>query len=129
MEHALSGLPAWNNRILIGITNPFAKAVPAYVMDELDGRSASTIVADFASGPCVVKTISTILMTTAKKVHARRRAPCPVCVRRRRSGKEPGKESNRSISAAPSLTRPLKAGRRPACQSGSTAVCALAPKG
>ncbi|WP_372237062.1 hypothetical protein [Caballeronia sordidicola] len=57
VEHALSGLPAWNNRILIGITNPYAKAVSAYVTGELDGRSASTIVADFASGPCVVKTL------------------------------------------------------------------------
>ena len=75
MEHALSGLPAWNNRILIGITNPFAKAVPAYVMDELDGRSASTIVADFASGPCVVKTISTgvrpVLFVSGDDVAAR----------------------------------------------------------
>jgi hypothetical protein len=80
VEHALSGLPAWNNRILIGITNPFAKAVPAYVMEELDGRSASTIVADFASGPCFVKALNTILMTTAKKVQ--RKMACALsCLR------------------------------------------------
>ena len=67
VEEALSGLPAWNNRILVDTTNPFVKTASGYAVDALDGRSASAIVADFAPGARVVKAFNTILMTNFEK--------------------------------------------------------------
>jgi predicted dinucleotide-binding enzyme len=68
--HALEGLPSWNNRILIDTTNPFVAESSGYAVADLGGRSASTIVAEHASGARVVKAFNSILMTNFEKAPA-----------------------------------------------------------
>jgi 8-hydroxy-5-deazaflavin:NADPH oxidoreductase len=56
---ALSGLPAWNGRILIDATNPVLQ--PGFRLAELNGSTSSEIVASLAPGARVVKTGNTLL--------------------------------------------------------------------
>lgn len=62
IETVLSGLPAWNNRILIDATNPFLETTPKWVFDDLGGRGASEIVAELAPGARVVKAFNNLEM-------------------------------------------------------------------
>ena len=57
---ALSGLPAWNGRILIDATNPFLNPQHLNVLDDLRGRLSSEIVADLAPGARLVKAFNTM---------------------------------------------------------------------
>ncbi|WP_264319356.1 NADPH-dependent F420 reductase [Rhizobium terrae] len=50
---ALSGLPAWNNRIVIDANNPVV--MPGYQLAELNGRTSSEVFADLVPGARVVK--------------------------------------------------------------------------
>jgi predicted dinucleotide-binding enzyme len=61
VENALSGLPAWNGRVLIDATNPFAQYSPKLVLADLKGTGASEIVAGFAKGARVVKAFNSIV--------------------------------------------------------------------
>lgn len=56
---ALSGLPAWNGRILIDATNPVVQ--PGFRLADLQGSTSSEIVASLAPGARVVKTANTLL--------------------------------------------------------------------
>jgi predicted dinucleotide-binding enzyme len=56
---ALSGLPAWNGRILIDATNPVVQ--PGFRLAELNGSTSSEIVASLAPGARVVKTANTLV--------------------------------------------------------------------
>lgn len=56
---ALSGLPAWNGRILIDATNPVLQ--PGFRLAALGGRNSSQVVASIATGARVVKTANTLL--------------------------------------------------------------------
>lgn len=60
---ALSGLPAWDGRILVDATNPFAQRTPDLVLADLGGRGASEIVADLAPGARLVKAFNSLDMT------------------------------------------------------------------
>jgi len=55
---ALTGLPAWNGRILIDATNPVV--MPEFRVAELGGRSSSEVVASLAPGARLVKTANTL---------------------------------------------------------------------
>jgi hypothetical protein len=55
---ALSGLPAWNGRILIDATNPVVQ--PGYRLADLDGSTSSEIVSTLAPGARVVKAANTL---------------------------------------------------------------------
>ena len=57
---ALTGLPAWNGRILIDATNPFLNPQYLNVLDDLEGRMSSEIVADLAPGARLVKAFNTM---------------------------------------------------------------------
>jgi 8-hydroxy-5-deazaflavin:NADPH oxidoreductase len=59
---ALTGLPAWQGRILVDCTNPFAETQPRLVLADLGGRGASEIVAELAPGARVVKAFNSIRM-------------------------------------------------------------------
>src|SRR5215510_785077 len=48
VESALRGLPAWDGRVLIDATNPFAETSPKLVLADLGGRSASEVVSALA---------------------------------------------------------------------------------
>src|SRR6201984_743710 len=61
VEEALSGLPAWNGRVLIDATNPFAEYSPELVLADLKGIGASEIVAGFAKGARIVKAFNSIV--------------------------------------------------------------------
>jgi predicted dinucleotide-binding enzyme len=61
VEEALSGLPAWNGRVLIDATNPFAQYSPKLVLADLKGIGASEIVAGFAKGARIVKAFNSIV--------------------------------------------------------------------
>jgi hypothetical protein len=61
VEAALSGLPAWNGRVLIDATNPFAETSPKLVLADLGGVGASEIVARLAPGARVVKAFNSIV--------------------------------------------------------------------
>jgi 8-hydroxy-5-deazaflavin:NADPH oxidoreductase len=61
VEAALSGLPAWNGRVLIDATNPFVETSPKLVLADLSGVSASEIVASLAPGARVVKAFNSIV--------------------------------------------------------------------
>jgi 8-hydroxy-5-deazaflavin:NADPH oxidoreductase len=61
VEEALSGLPAWNGRVLIDATNPFAQYSPELVLADLKGIGASEIVAGFAKGARIVKALNSIV--------------------------------------------------------------------
>jgi predicted dinucleotide-binding enzyme len=56
---ALSGLPPWNNRILIDATNPVVQ--PGFKLAELGGKTSSEVVASLAPGARVVKAMNTLL--------------------------------------------------------------------
>jgi 8-hydroxy-5-deazaflavin:NADPH oxidoreductase len=62
----LDPLPNWQGRILIDATNPFVTFDPLQLAD-LEGRSASTIVAEHAPGARVVKAFNSIAMTNFEK--------------------------------------------------------------
>jgi predicted dinucleotide-binding enzyme len=62
VEAALRGLPAWNGRVLIDTTNPFAETSPTLVLADLGGIGASEIVAGFAPGARIVKAFNSIRM-------------------------------------------------------------------
>jgi 8-hydroxy-5-deazaflavin:NADPH oxidoreductase len=55
----LDPLPAWDGRILVDATNPFVSHSPLQLAD-LQGRSASAIVAEHAPGARVVKAFDTM---------------------------------------------------------------------
>jgi hypothetical protein len=62
VEAALRGLPAWNGRVLIDATNPFAETSPKLVLADLGSIGASEIVAGFAPGARIVKAFNSIRM-------------------------------------------------------------------
>jgi predicted dinucleotide-binding enzyme len=59
----LDPLPDWQGRILVDATNPFVGFDPLQLAD-LDGRSASVIVAEHAPGARVVKAFNSIGMAS-----------------------------------------------------------------
>jgi predicted dinucleotide-binding enzyme len=59
---ALSGLPAWQGRILIDATDQFVAQGSPIVVADLGGRGSSEIVAELAPGAPVVKAINSALM-------------------------------------------------------------------
>lgn len=59
VAEALSGLPPWNNRILIDATNPVVQ--PGFKLAELGGKTSSEVVASLAPGARVVKAMNTLL--------------------------------------------------------------------
>lgn len=59
LPQALSGLPPWNNRILIDATNPVLQ--PGFRLAELGGKTSSEVVASLAPGARVVKAMNTLL--------------------------------------------------------------------
>ena len=61
VEEALSGLPAWNGRVLIDATNPFTQVSPKLILADLKGVGASEIVAGFAKGARIVKAFNSIV--------------------------------------------------------------------
>jgi 8-hydroxy-5-deazaflavin:NADPH oxidoreductase len=66
MAEVLDALPDWQGRILIDATNPFASFEPLELAD-LDGQSASVIVARHAPGARVVKAFNSIAMENFSK--------------------------------------------------------------
>jgi predicted dinucleotide-binding enzyme len=59
VPEALSGLPAWNGRILVDATNPVL--LPGFRLADLGGRTSSEVVASLAPGARVVKAGNTLL--------------------------------------------------------------------
>jgi len=59
VPEALSGLPAWNGRILIDATNPVVQ--PGFRLADLSGSTSSEIVASLAQGARVVKVANTLV--------------------------------------------------------------------
>ncbi|NMO17112.1 NADPH-dependent F420 reductase [Pyxidicoccus fallax] len=59
VPEALSGLPAWNGRILLDATNPVL--LPGFRLADLKGSTSSEIVASLAPGARVVKAANTLL--------------------------------------------------------------------
>jgi len=66
VPNTLDPLPDWQGRILIDATNPFINTNPLELAD-LQGRSASVIVAEHAPGARVVKAFNTITMANFEK--------------------------------------------------------------
>jgi predicted dinucleotide-binding enzyme len=66
VPEVLDPLPEWQGRILVDATNPFVAASPLQLAD-LQGRSASVIVAEHAPGARVVKAFNSITMTNFEK--------------------------------------------------------------
>jgi 8-hydroxy-5-deazaflavin:NADPH oxidoreductase len=62
VEDALRGLPAWNGRVLIDATNPFARYSPELVLADLGDKGASEVVAALAPGARVVKAFNSIVI-------------------------------------------------------------------
>jgi len=62
----LDPLPDWQGRILVDATNPFVGFEPLQLAD-LEGRSASVIVAEHAPGARVVKAFNSITMANFEK--------------------------------------------------------------
>ena len=62
----LDPLPDWQGRILVDATNPFVTFDPLELAD-LQGRSASVIVAEHAPGARVVKAFNTVTMENFEK--------------------------------------------------------------
>jgi 8-hydroxy-5-deazaflavin:NADPH oxidoreductase len=62
VEDALRGLPAWNGRVLIDATNPFAQYSPQLVLADLGDKGASEVVAAMAPGARVVKAFNSIVI-------------------------------------------------------------------
>ncbi len=63
---ALDSLPDWQGRILVDATNPFVAFDPLQLAD-LEGRSASVVVAEHAPGARVVKAFNSITMANFEK--------------------------------------------------------------
>jgi 8-hydroxy-5-deazaflavin:NADPH oxidoreductase len=63
---ALDGLPDWQGRILVDATNPFVTFNPLQLAD-LQGQSASVVVAEHAPSARVVKAFNTITMANFEK--------------------------------------------------------------
>ncbi len=63
---ALDPLPDWQGRILVDATNPFVAVDPLQLAD-LEGRSASAVVAEHAPGARVVKAFNSITMANFEK--------------------------------------------------------------
>jgi predicted dinucleotide-binding enzyme len=59
LQDAISGLPAWNGRIVVDATN--AVILPEFRVPDLGGRTSSEIVADLVPGARVVKGFNTLL--------------------------------------------------------------------
>jgi len=66
VSDTLDPLPDWQGRILVDTTNPFVTFDPLQLAD-LQGRSASVIVAEHAPGARVVKAFNTITMANFEK--------------------------------------------------------------
>jgi predicted dinucleotide-binding enzyme len=66
VTEVLDPLPGWQGRILIDATNPFVAVDPLQLAD-LEGRSASAIVAEHAPGARVVKAFNSITMANFEK--------------------------------------------------------------
>jgi 8-hydroxy-5-deazaflavin:NADPH oxidoreductase len=66
-EKALADAPAWNGRILIDTTNPFASYKPDLRLADLGGRSSSSIIATYAPGARVVKAFNSVTMANFQK--------------------------------------------------------------
>jgi 8-hydroxy-5-deazaflavin:NADPH oxidoreductase len=66
VPEVLDPLPDWQGRILVDATNPFVSFDPLQLAD-LEGRSASVIVASHAPGARVVKAFNSIAMTDFEK--------------------------------------------------------------
>jgi predicted dinucleotide-binding enzyme len=62
----LDPLPEWQDRILVDATNPFAAIDPLQLTD-LEGRSATVVVAEHAPGARVVKAFNSITMANFEK--------------------------------------------------------------
>jgi predicted dinucleotide-binding enzyme len=62
----LDPLPGWQGRILVDATNPFVTFNPLELAD-LQGRSATVVVAEHAPGARVVKAFNTITMANFEK--------------------------------------------------------------
>ena len=62
----LDPLPDWDGRILVDATNPFVSHNPLQLAD-LQGRSASVVVAEHAPGARVVKAFNSITMANFEK--------------------------------------------------------------
>jgi 8-hydroxy-5-deazaflavin:NADPH oxidoreductase len=62
----LDPLPEWQGRILVDATNPFAAIDPLQLAD-LEGRSATVVVAEHAPGARVVKAFNSITMANFEK--------------------------------------------------------------
>jgi len=62
----LDPLPDWEGRILVDATNPFVTSNPLKLAD-LQGRSASVVVAEHAPGARVVKAFNSITMANFEK--------------------------------------------------------------
>ena len=58
VREALSGLPAWNGRILVDATNPVL--LPGFRLADLGGSTSSQVVASLAPGARVVKAGNTL---------------------------------------------------------------------
>ena len=61
VESALQGLAAWNGRVLIDATNPFVETNGKLGLADLDGKSASEVVAALAPGARIVKAFNSIV--------------------------------------------------------------------
>lgn len=59
---ALSGLPAWEGRILIDATNQYVTEGSQLVVADLGGRGSSEIVAELAPGARAVKAINSVFI-------------------------------------------------------------------
>jgi len=66
VPEVLDPLPGWQGRILVDATNPFV-AVDPLLLADLEGRSASVIVAEHAPGARVVKAFNSITMANFEK--------------------------------------------------------------
>jgi 8-hydroxy-5-deazaflavin:NADPH oxidoreductase len=66
VPEVLDPLPDWQGRILIDATNPFVSFDPLKLAD-LNGRSASVIVAEHAPGARVVKAFNSVAMDNFEK--------------------------------------------------------------
>jgi 8-hydroxy-5-deazaflavin:NADPH oxidoreductase len=63
VPRALSGLPAWQGRILIDATNPLVKEGSQLLLADLGGRGSSEMVAELAPGARVVKALNSLYAT------------------------------------------------------------------
>ena len=63
----LSGLPAWDGRILIDATNPYVEFQPKLKLADLNGVGASSIVAGQAPGARVVKAFNSLTMASFER--------------------------------------------------------------